>query len=72
MEFQEMQGRESELTAAIGRPARRALDAQGITDYRQLASKTERELLALHGVGPRAIRILDEELRARDLAFRQP
>ena len=30
-----------------------------------------KELLALHGVGPKAIRILEEELAARGLAFRR-
>jgi len=30
---------------------------------------TAAELLAIHGVGPKAIRILEEELAARELAF---
>lgn len=39
---------------------------------RDLASWTERELLALHGVGARAVGILRSALEANGLAFRQP
>lgn len=42
------------------RPATRALAEIGITKASQLKNYTEKELLALHGVGPKAIRILKE------------
>lgn len=45
---------------SIGAPATSALDAIGITKSSQLKMLTERELLALHGVGPEAIRLLKE------------
>lgn len=44
----------------IGRPARAALETIGVTHMSQLRAHSERELLALHGVGPKAIRILRE------------
>lgn len=44
----------------IGRPARAALEVAGVTRVADLASWTERDLLALHGVGPKAIRLLRE------------
>lgn len=47
---------------AIGAPATRALEAQGITTLELVAGRPERRLLALHGVGPRAIRILQQAL----------
>lgn len=53
----------------IGEPARRALAAVGIYRLEQVAGMTEAELLRLHGVGPKAIRILREALVARGLAF---
>jgi predicted flap endonuclease-1-like 5' DNA nuclease len=62
--------RESELTDAIGKVARRELASHGFLDYAQLTAKTRQELLAIHGVGPKAIRILAEELQARSLSFR--
>jgi predicted flap endonuclease-1-like 5' DNA nuclease len=55
----------------MGTVAPRALAAHGITRYEQLTEMTEKDLLALHGVGPKAIRILGEELGARGLSFRE-
>ena len=54
----------------IGAPATRALAHAGIVRLADLASWTERDLLALHGVGPKAIRILTPELAAHGLSFR--
>ncbi|UOR02321.1 DUF1801 domain-containing protein [Leucobacter allii] len=45
---------------SIGAPATRALVGIGVTRLSQLAGRTERELLALHGFGPKALRILRE------------
>lgn len=62
----------SGLPAAIGRPALRALEAAEITRLEQLSRFTEAELLALHGVGPKAIGIIKDELRARGKSLRIP
>jgi predicted flap endonuclease-1-like 5' DNA nuclease len=59
----------SELTPRIGRVATRALAAHGFTRYDQLTAVMPKHLLDIHGVGPKAIRILEEELTARGLAF---
>ena len=61
---------ETELPAAIGNVARRELAVHGLTRFAQLADRSERELLDIHGVGPKAIRILGAELRSRGLSFR--
>ena len=58
------------LPPAIGRPATGALAAIGIDRLEQLTTLTENELLAVHGVGPKAVRILRETLAERGLAFR--
>lgn len=50
----------SEELPSIGRPAMSALAEIGVTLASQLADYSEAELLALHGVGPKAIRILRE------------
>lgn len=55
---------------AIGRPANTALLAIGATTLEQVAQHGRSELLALHGVGPRAIRLLEDALAERDLGFR--
>lgn len=53
---------ESELPAAMGKVARRELALNGLTRLDQFDGASEKELLAIHGVGPKAIRILRENL----------
>ncbi|WP_092529817.1 hypothetical protein [Amycolatopsis arida] len=57
-------GEVGDLPRAIGRPATQALAGAGITTLAQVADLTEAELLALHGVGPKAVRVLREALGA--------
>ncbi|QGQ20685.1 hypothetical protein GC089_17730 [Cellulomonas sp. JZ18] len=59
----------TEYPAAIGRTARRALALAGYTRWDQLRHVRAAELLAIHGVGPAAVRILAEELAARGRSF---
>ncbi|MER5646000.1 helix-hairpin-helix domain-containing protein [Streptosporangium sp. NPDC002524] len=58
-----------DIPANIGRPARGALAAAGYTTLAQVAATSERELLRLHGMGPKAIGRLREALAERGLAF---
>ena len=51
-------GRGGDLPRAIGRPATRALANAGITTMAQVAALSDADLAALHGVGPKAVRIL--------------
>jgi hypothetical protein len=53
------------LPKRIGTPATRALTAAGYTDLQQLAGVPRTELERLHGVGPKALRIIQEELESR-------
>ena len=55
---------------ALGAPATRALAAAGITRLPQVAERSEAELAALHGVGPKAIGLLQQALAERGLSFR--
>jgi predicted flap endonuclease-1-like 5' DNA nuclease len=55
-------GEVGDLPKAIGGPATRALVGAGITTLAQIAAVTDAELLAMHGVGPRGVRILREAL----------
>jgi len=61
-----------DLPDAIGKTAARELALNGITSLRAVAAHTKKELLAIHGVGPKAIRILGEALAAKGLDFRAP
>ena len=62
------EGQESDLPK-IGQPATRALAHIGYVRLDQVATMSEREKLALHGVGPKAVRILREALAERGMAF---
>lgn len=57
-----------ELTPRFGRVALAAFAAHGWTTLEDLARVPRTELAAVHGVGPKALRVLDEELAARDEA----
>ncbi|WP_323959523.1 hypothetical protein GC088_13470 [Arthrobacter sp. JZ12] len=59
----------TEYPQAIGRTARRALALSGYTTFEHLTQVTTKELLAIHGVGPKAIRLLEGELQARGSGF---
>lgn len=59
-----------ELPNEIGKTAARELAQNGITTLDQVAGRARKELLAIHGVGPKAIRILGEALAARGLGYR--
>ena len=54
----------------IGAPATRALAAAGYTRLKQLTKVTEAELGQLHGMGPKALGILRETLKAKGWSFK--
>jgi DNA-directed RNA polymerase alpha subunit len=54
----------------IGGPATNALAAIGVTRLDQVAAMREADLLAIHGVGPKAVRLLHAAIAERGLAFR--
>lgn len=50
-------------------PAQQALNHAGYYHLEQLTEVTEAEILALHGMGPKALKILREALHARGWSF---
>ena len=54
----------------IGAPATNALAAIGVTRLEQVAAMREADLLALHGVGPKAVQLLRAAMAQRGLRFR--
>jgi hypothetical protein len=55
------------LPAGLSQPALRALAAVGVTSLDSVAGASASQLLALHGVGPKAIRTLQEALESRGM-----
>lgn len=60
-----------ERVPGTGAPARRELAAAGYTRLGQLDGMSARELLKIHGVGPKAIRVLRAAMRERGLTLRE-
>lgn len=52
----------------VAQPALRALAAAGYTRLDQLARIREEDLAKLHGIGPKAIRLIREALKTRGVA----
>lgn len=65
-------GQVGDLPRGIGRPATQALAQAGFTTLAQVSGMTRAELLTMHGVGPKAVRVLDEALAGAGLTFSEP
>ena len=61
----------SGFPATLSKPALRALAAAGYSRLDQLTRVRERDLLALHGFGPKGVRILRAALAERGASFAQ-
>jgi predicted flap endonuclease-1-like 5' DNA nuclease len=59
-----------DLPAGLSQPAIRALNGAGYTRLEQLVKASEKELLKLHGFGPKGIRILREALAEQGKSMR--
>ena len=60
----------SEFLKTLGAPARSTLENARITSLKRLASYTEKEILALHGMGKTTIPKLKSALKKNGLVFR--
>jgi DNA-directed RNA polymerase alpha subunit len=54
----------------LGKPAQRALISAGYHSLEAIAASSERELLALHGMGPKSIPTIREVLARHGLELR--
>jgi predicted flap endonuclease-1-like 5' DNA nuclease len=59
-----------DLPNEIGKTAARELSCNGIDSLEQVAAHSSQELLAIHGVGPKAIAVLEEALAAKGLQYK--
>lgn len=53
----------------MGAPATRALTAAGYSSLGQLADVPRRELASLHGMGPKALRIIEAALQEHGMTL---
>ena len=63
---------EGGFLSLLSAPARGALKNAGITALEQLSQYSEREILKLHGVGPKSLPALKGALSDAGMAFAEP
>ena len=63
---------ETGFLSLLAGPARAALEHAGITTLTKLSQHSEREILGLHGMGPKSLPTLRQALRDSGLDFIQP
>jgi DNA-directed RNA polymerase alpha subunit len=59
----------SGFLAELSAPARQALEGAGINTLRKLSTKSKKEVLKLHGMGPASIPKLELALKSEGLSF---
>lgn len=62
---------QADFPAKLGAPALRALLNEKITSLKALTKFTEANILALHGMGPKAVHMLKLALKKRSLSFKK-
>jgi predicted RecB family nuclease len=60
---------ETGFLALLSGPARGALEYAGITTLQELSQHSEREILKLHGMGPKSLPILRKALQDAGMSF---
>jgi predicted flap endonuclease-1-like 5' DNA nuclease len=53
----------------MGAPARNALESLGVMGLDDVTKFSEKELLAIHGVGPKAVRVIKAALQEQGKAL---
>lgn len=60
----------TEFPRSIGKVAARELALAGYTRFEQLTQVSKKSLLTIHGVGPKSLNVLEEELKKRGLGYK--
>ncbi len=61
-----------DLPKALGQPAHRALAGAGIHALADVCRFTREEIGRLHGIGPKALGVLDGALQGKNLSYARP
>jgi predicted flap endonuclease-1-like 5' DNA nuclease len=65
-----MMDAKTEWPKGMGAPAQRALESNGVMRLDDVTRFSEKELLALHGVGPKAVAVIKAALREQGKTLR--
>jgi len=61
---------DTEFPRSIGKVATRELAGAGYTRFEHLTRVLKKSLRAIHGIGPKSVNILEEELKKRGLGYK--
>jgi DNA-directed RNA polymerase alpha subunit len=61
--------KEGDLPVELAKPAKRALEGAGYIRLEQFTKLSEAEVLQLHGMGPKAMKLIREALAEKGLGF---
>lgn len=59
-----------DFLAKLSSPARNALEHAGVNDFDRLTSLSKKELLSLHGIGPKTLPVVNECLDQMGMKLR--
>ena len=59
------------LLRKLAKPAQRAIQGAGITTLELLSQCSQEEIMALHGIGKNAMRLIQETLAENGLSFKK-
>lgn len=60
-----------EFLSKLSKPARSALEYEGIDSFEKLAALRKKELLSIHGIGPKSLPIVVECLNQEGLKLKE-
>lgn len=60
-----------EFLQTLSKPARGALEFEIIDSFEKLANLTEKQVLAIHGIGPKSLPTMRAALEKENLQFKQ-
>ena len=69
--YKQLGGDKKDFRQGLSAPAKRALENAGIKTPKQLSNYSQKETLALHGIGKTAIPVLEEALKKEKLKFKK-
>lgn len=62
---------EDQFLSRFVKPVRGAFQQEGILSPEDLAKYSEKEILAIHGVGPKSVPVMKQVLSERGLEFKE-
>lgn len=60
-----------EFLSKLSNPARRTLEYEGVNSFEKLASFSKKELLKIHGIGPKSTPAIERCLNSNEMKLKE-